>query len=30
MTFIYGAAEVKGVEPVYGWVAKEALASAGG
>ncbi len=25
MTFIYGAAEVKGVEPVYGWVAKEAL-----
>lgn len=26
MTFIYGAAEVKGVEPVYGWVAKEALA----
>jgi hypothetical protein len=27
MTFIYGAAEVKGVEPVYGWVAKEALAA---
>src|SRR5688500_7544465 len=26
MTFIYGAAEVKGVEPVYGWVAREALA----
>src|SRR5688572_22305989 len=25
MTFIYGAAEVKGVEPVYGWVAREAL-----
>jgi len=25
MTFIFGAAEVKGVEPVYGWVAKEAL-----
>jgi hypothetical protein len=25
MTFIYGAAEVKGVEPVYGWVAKEAM-----
>jgi len=25
VTFIYGAAEVKGVEPVYGWVAKEAL-----
>ena len=25
MTFVYGAAEVKGVEPVYGWVAKEAL-----
>ena len=30
MTFIYGAAEVKGVEPVYGWVAKEALSAAGG
>ena len=26
MTFIYGAAEVKGVEPVYGWIAREALA----
>ena len=25
MTFIYGAAEVKGIEPVYGWVAREAL-----
>ncbi len=25
MTFIYGAAEVNGVEPVYGWVAREAL-----
>jgi hypothetical protein len=25
MTFIYGAAEVEGVEPVYGWVAREAL-----
>jgi hypothetical protein len=25
MTFIYGAAEVTGAEPVYGWVAKEAL-----
>jgi hypothetical protein len=25
MTFIYGAAEVEGIEPVYGWVAKEAL-----
>jgi hypothetical protein len=25
MTFIYGAAEVKGSEPVYGWVALEAL-----
>jgi hypothetical protein len=25
VTFMYGAAEVKGVEPVYGWVAKEAL-----
>ena len=29
MTFIYGAAEVKGTEPVYGWVAKEALSPAG-
>ena len=27
MTFIYGAAEVKNVEAVYGWVAKEALAA---
>lgn len=25
MTFIYGAAEVKGSQPVYGWVAREAL-----
>jgi hypothetical protein len=25
MTFLYGAAEVKGSDPVYGWVAKEAL-----
>jgi hypothetical protein len=25
VTFIYGAAEVEGVEPVYGWVAREAL-----
>jgi hypothetical protein len=25
MTFIYGAAEVKDSEPVFGWVAKEAL-----
>lgn len=28
MTFIYGAAEVKGVEPVYGWVSREALVPA--
>jgi hypothetical protein len=26
MTFIYGAVEVKGADPVFGWVAKEALA----
>lgn len=25
MTFIYGAVEVKGADPVYGWVAKETL-----
>jgi len=25
MTFIYGAVEVKGSDPVYGWVAREAL-----
>lgn len=28
MTFIYGAAEAPGVEPVYGWVALEALEAA--
>ena len=25
MTFIYGAVEVPGTEPVYGWMSKEAL-----
>jgi hypothetical protein len=25
MTFIYGAVKVKGAEPVYGWVAREAM-----
>jgi hypothetical protein len=28
MTFLYGAVEVKGGDPVYGWIAKEALAPA--
>jgi hypothetical protein len=28
MTFLYGAVEVNGAEPVYGWIAKEALAEA--
>jgi hypothetical protein len=27
MTFLYGAIESKGCEPVYGWIAKEALAN---
>lgn len=27
MTFIYGAVEVKGSEPVYGWIAREALSA---
>lgn len=27
MTFIYGAVEAKGSEPIYGWIAKEALSS---
>jgi hypothetical protein len=25
MTFLYGAVEMKGSSPVYGWIAKEAL-----
>ena len=28
MTFLYGAIKSNGSEPVYGWIAKEALASA--
>jgi hypothetical protein len=28
MTFIYGAVEAPNCEPVFGWVAKEALAEA--
>ncbi len=28
MTFLYGAVEVKGSDPVYGWIAKEALSPA--
>jgi hypothetical protein len=28
MTFLYGAVEVKGSTPVYGWIAKEALSPA--
>jgi hypothetical protein len=27
MTFLYGAVEVKGNSPVYGWIAKEALST---
>jgi hypothetical protein len=28
MTFLYGAVDVKGSSPVYGWIAKEALSPA--
>ncbi len=30
MTFLYGAIKCNGSEPVYGWIAKEALAGSGG